>query len=85
MRIWNFITGRVCDACNKTGYRGRRGIYEFMCTNPELRNAIYNKAGREELRKIARANGMSILMEDGIRLVKERITTINEVARVSSK
>lgn len=77
--------GKGCDDCNRTGYSGRRGIYEVMCSNAELRDAIYKKAGRIELRKIARANGMTTLMEDGLRLVREQITTLEEVARVSVK
>ena len=79
-----FYRGEGCDKCNN-GYRGRRGVYEFMCTCHELKEAMYNKAGRDELRKIARANGMTTLMEDGIRLVKEGVTTLEEVARVAVK
>ena len=75
--------GDGCEYCNKTGYRGRKGIFEFMYIGPELREAIYKKAGRSELRELARSKGMTTLMEDGLRLVKDQITTLEEVMRVS--
>ncbi len=78
-----FYHGKGCDYCNKTGYQGRTAVFEFMCVTPELKDAIYNKASTNELRKIARSNGMKTLMEDGIRLAKAQITTLAEVMRVS--
>ena len=80
-----FYHGIGCERCNKTGYYGRKGVYEFMTTGMELRDAIYNKAGRNDLRKIARSYGMTTLMEDGLRLAKNQITTLSEVSRVAVK
>ncbi len=80
-----FYHGTGCEHCNKTGYYGRAGIFEFMCTSSELKEAIHRKAPTHELRKIAHSNGMTTLMEDGLRLAKNQITTLEEVTRVSMK
>lgn len=78
-----FYHGKGCDYCNRTGYQGRTAVFEFMCITPELKDAIYNQATTNELRKVARSNGMKTLMEDGMRLAKAQITTLAEVMRVS--
>ena len=79
-----FYHGTGCEYCNKTGYRGRKPIFEFMSMNTELRNAIFNNMPTNELRKIARANGMTTLAEDGLRLARAQITTLEEVIRITS-
>ncbi|MHC4183205.1 MAG: GspE/PulE family protein, partial [Planctomycetota bacterium] len=80
-----FYHGTGCEHCNKTGYYGRAGIFEFMCTSSELKEAIHRKAPTHELRDIARSNGMTTLAEDGLRLANNQITTLEEVMRVSIK
>lgn len=72
-----------CDSCAQTGYSGRTLILELMCITPDLRKAIHGKASIDELRKIARANGMTTLKEDGLRLVRNKTTSLEEVMRVS--
>ncbi len=76
-----FFYGRGCDVCNSTGYRGRTGIYEIMAMNDELRELIMNHASTSVLRDAARKNGMRMLRENGLLLVYDGITTIEEVAR----
>jgi type II secretory ATPase GspE/PulE/Tfp pilus assembly ATPase PilB-like protein len=78
-----FFRGKGCEYCNKTGYRGRKAIFEFMCINAKIREAIFKNVGTHEIRKIAHSNGMSTLTEDGLRLVRAQITTLEEVMRVS--
>ncbi len=80
-----FYHGTGCEHCNKTGYYGRAGIFEFMCTSSELKEAIHRKVPTHELRKIACSNGMTTLAEDGLRLANNQITTLEEVMRVSIK
>ena len=79
-----FFHGTGCEYCNRTGYRGRKPIFEFMCINAEIREAIFKNEGTHELRKIAHSNGMSTLAEDGLRLARAQITTLEEVMRVSA-
>jgi type IV pilus assembly protein PilB len=79
-----FSRGTGCEYCNRTGYRGRKPIFEFMCINAKIREAIFKNAGTHEIREIAHSNGMSTLAEDGLRLARAHITTLEEVIRVSA-
>jgi type IV pilus assembly protein PilB len=80
-----FYHGEGCESCNKTGYHGRTAVFELMCITPELKDAIYNKTSTNELRRLARSGGMKTLMDDGLRLAKAQITTLEEVLRVSTQ
>jgi type IV pilus assembly protein PilB len=73
--------GRGCDQCNNTGYRGRMGIFEIMALNDELRDLIMNKASTNVLRQAAQKGGMRSLRENGLALIFDGMTTIEEVAR----
>jgi type II secretory ATPase GspE/PulE/Tfp pilus assembly ATPase PilB-like protein len=79
-RVWK---GAGCDYCRGTGYRGRTGIYELLVMNNELRLETQHRRGSEELREIAIRNGMRTLQDDGLRLVRAGVTTLDEVARVA--
>jgi type IV pilus assembly protein PilB len=79
-----FYHGKGCDYCNKTGYRGRKPIFEFMSINKEMREAVFKNVTTNELREIALSNGMTTLAEDGLRLAREQITTLEEIMRVSA-
>jgi type IV pilus assembly protein PilB len=79
-----FYHGIGCEYCNKTGYRGRKPIFEFMSINAKIRDAIFNNVGTSELRKIAHSNGMTTLAEDGLRLARAQITTPEEVMRITT-
>lgn len=73
--------GRGCDQCNNTGYRGRVGVYEIMQLTDELRDLIMNKASTNVLREAACKGGMRTLRENGLALIYDGVTTIEEVAR----
>jgi general secretion pathway protein E len=75
--------GAGCDACLGTGYRGRTGIYEILVLNEELRAEVMRKRGTGELRRLAIANGMRTLFDDGLRQVRAGVTTMEEVTRVA--
>lgn len=76
-----FYYGIGCDQCNKTGYRGRLGLFEIMTFNDEIRDLIMNHASTNVLRDSARKNGMTLLRENGINAIFEGLTTFEEVAR----
>jgi len=76
-----FYYGKGCKNCNNTGYRGRIGLYEIMVLNDELREMIMNKASTNVLRDAARRNGMITLRENGLSIIYNGVTTIEEVAR----
>jgi len=79
--VWD---GEGCDECRGTGYRGRTGIYELLVMEPQLREAVLEdavSAGR--LQALAQEAGMKLLREDGLRVVAEGLTTVEEVLRVA--
>lgn len=76
-----FYYGKGCNKCNKTGYRGRIALFEVMVFNDEIRELIMNQASTGVLREAARKNGMKLLRENGLEIIYEGVTTIDEVAR----
>jgi type II secretory ATPase GspE/PulE/Tfp pilus assembly ATPase PilB-like protein/FixJ family two-component response regulator len=77
-----FYHGKGCEACYNTGYSGRTGIFEVFAMNNELKRLISNNATEDELQRVAKDNGMSTLLEDGIAKIKRGVTTCEEVLRV---
>ncbi len=77
--------GEGCPACGNTGYLGRKGIFELMHVNDEIRQMIYSGLSASELRAQARALGMRTLREDGLRKAADGITTLSEVLRVTMR
>ena len=74
-----FYKGVGCPDCNRTGYRGRSGIFEIFIIDDEVRKMINDKCAATVLRQRARELGMRTLREDGIRKVLAGITTPEEV------
>ena len=72
-----------CEACRQTGYHGRQAIFEMMDMTKEIRQMTLNHRSSGDLREQARKDGMTMLSEDGWRLVGRGITTPNEVMRVT--
>jgi type IV pilus assembly protein PilB len=75
--------GTGCIQCQNTGFKGRKGAFELVELNREIRELAFEKAPTSELRKAAKAAGMRTLMEDGKMKIFEGITTPEEVARIS--
>jgi len=71
-----------CEHCHRTGYRGRTGIYELIEMNENLRSLIHEGASEQAMNEYVREQSMSI-REDGCRLVKNGLTSLEEVLRVS--
>lgn len=72
-----------CRECRMTGYHGRRGIFEWMKVTGEVRRLILKNSSSGEIRDAARRAGMRGLAEDGWRVVRQGITTPEEVLRVT--
>ena len=72
-----------CRACRQTGYHGRRGIFEWMDMTNEIRQMILKNCSSGEIREVALRTGMRALAEDGWRLVRDGVTTPEEVLRVT--
>ncbi|MDB6021249.1 MAG: xpsE 3, partial [Pedosphaera sp.] len=70
-----------CRACRNTGYHGRHGIFEWMDMNAEIQERILKNCSSGEIREAALRNGLRSLSDDGWRLVRQGITTPEEVMR----
>ncbi len=75
--------GTGCRNCQGTGYRGRQGVFEMMPVTDELRTLILERASSREVRKVAVRQGMDSLRSDGWRLIREGLTTPEEVFRMT--
>ena len=73
--------GKGCGACNKSGYKGRVGLYEVMEINDELRELILVGASALELKKKAIDQGMLTLRRSGLTKAAMGLTTMEEVLR----
>jgi type IV pilus assembly protein PilB len=76
-----FFYGKGCDACNNTGYKGRKGIYELMKISDPIRELINGRAPSVVLKQKAVELGMVTLRQDGLRSIFEGDTTIEEVLK----
>jgi type IV pilus assembly protein PilB len=72
-----------CGRCGGTGYKGRTGLYEVMSITDEIRDLTIERSSSDEIRKVAVAQGMRPLRADGFEKVKNGVTSIAEVARVT--
>jgi type IV pilus assembly protein PilB len=81
----NFMKGKGCSYCNKKGYRGRMGIYELMIMTPQVREMAFKGESTQNVRKMARKQGMRTLFEDGIVKAIRGITTVDEVLRITQR
>lgn len=73
-----------CRECRNTGFFGRHAIFEWMDTDNEIRQLILKSASTDQIRDTARRQGMKTLAEDGWRLVRSGITTVEEVLSVTT-
>ncbi|MEP6811066.1 MAG: ATPase, T2SS/T4P/T4SS family, partial [Chthoniobacterales bacterium] len=76
-----FYYGKGCDACNNTGYKGRKGIYELMKISDPLRELINERAPTVVLKQKAVELGMVTLRQDGLRSIFDGDTSVEEVLK----
>jgi type II secretory ATPase GspE/PulE/Tfp pilus assembly ATPase PilB-like protein len=78
-----FFSGKGCDECRNTGYRGRIGIFELLSITPELKEMILQKRSNAELKSTAQ-RGMITMHQDALQKASAGITSLEEILRVSS-
>jgi len=76
-----FYRGKGCERCNRTGYKGRKGLFELLVMNDELRDMVMRNASTEDLREAARRAGMVTLRDSGMASIFNGETTADEVIR----
>jgi type II secretory ATPase GspE/PulE/Tfp pilus assembly ATPase PilB-like protein len=74
-----------CPKCNSIGYKGRGGIMEILLVDETIRRTVLHTQEADEISKIAVSNGMRTLREAGLERVREGLTSIEEIMRVTSE
>jgi len=73
-----------CSRCAGSGYRGRVGLYEVMSVSEPIRALILERASVDEMVNVAVGEGMSRLRDDGLQKIRDGLTSIAEVERMTS-
>jgi type IV pilus assembly protein PilB len=77
--------GKGCAKCDHRGYNGRIGIFELLVISDELKNMVTGRMSSAQIKKKAVEIGMRVLFDDGIEKVKQGITTVEELLRVTEE
>jgi type II secretory ATPase GspE/PulE/Tfp pilus assembly ATPase PilB-like protein len=82
---WSLYRGRGCEVCNRTGFKGRVPLHEFLRGSEEMKRLIQSRAGTADMLSLAMKEAMSTLVQDGIRKVLGGETTYRQVRAVAMK
>lgn len=77
--------GKGCKACRMSGYRGRIGLFELIYVDDEIRNCISQGKSSEEVLQLVRQKGVKDIRDEGLDKVREGVTTVDEVLRVTQE
>ena len=77
--------GKGCLNCSERGYKGRTALFEVLTVNESLRELITARASSDKICREAQAYGMKTLSQSGVEKLKEGITTIDDVLRVTQE
>lgn len=83
LKAMRMYKGLGCNACGNTGYTGRVGIFEVMVLTDLIRDLVVKRAARDALMNTAQKEGMTTMIEDGIRKALRGSTSLEEVMRVT--
>lgn len=78
-----FFRGKGCNACNKTGYKGRVGLMEALVLSSKIKELVSGRVSESEIRAVARKEGMKTLRENGIAKALAGVTSLEEVIRTT--
>jgi type IV pilus assembly protein PilB len=76
-----FYHGAGCNFCGHSGFRDRVGVYELCAMTPEMKRLIVGFATEDELRDLARKQGMRTIQDEAVALIANDMTTSAEVVR----
>jgi len=79
----DFFAGKGCKECRYTGFRGRTGIFEYLPVDDDIRKEIIERSSTERIKDVMLKKGITTLRQDGWHKVRQGITTIPEVLRVT--
>jgi type II secretory ATPase GspE/PulE/Tfp pilus assembly ATPase PilB-like protein len=82
---WCLYRGRGCEACNRTGFKGRVSLHELLLPSEALKELIQSRSRIAEMLALALREGMVTLVQDGIRKTLQGLTTFRQVRAVAMK
>ena len=82
---WRLYRGRGCEACNRTGFKGRVPLHELLIPSEAMKQLIQARSRTAEMLAFALAEGMVTLLQDGIRKTLQGLTTYRQVRAVAMK
>jgi type II secretory ATPase GspE/PulE/Tfp pilus assembly ATPase PilB-like protein len=82
---WSLYRGRGCEACNRTGFKGRVPLHELLLPSEDMKQLIQTRSRTAEMLALAMKEGMVTLIQDGIRKGLEGLTTYQQVRAVAMK
>ncbi|MEE9386285.1 MAG: ATPase, T2SS/T4P/T4SS family [Nannocystaceae bacterium] len=80
--VWSAVG---CSRCSDTGYSGRTGLYEVLMLSEEIRRLAIQRAGANEIKRVAVEQGLRTLRDDGAYKVLSGVSTVDEVMRVTTE
>jgi type II secretory ATPase GspE/PulE/Tfp pilus assembly ATPase PilB-like protein len=80
--VWDAHEGG-CEGCAKTGYKGRRALFEVLEVDEEVESAIIQRQNATQIQDLALSKGMKTLREDGWAKVFKGVTSVKEIRRVT--
>jgi general secretion pathway protein E len=78
-----FYSGQGCEECRYTGFSGRTALFEYLPIDSDIRNEISKKTDTERIKEVALSKGLVTLRQNGWEKVKQGVTTLSEVLRVT--
>jgi type II secretory ATPase GspE/PulE/Tfp pilus assembly ATPase PilB-like protein len=82
---WSLHRGRGCEACNRTGFKGRVPLHELLLPSERMKQLIQARSRTAEILTLALTEGMATLVQDGIRKALQGFTTYRQVRAVAMK
>jgi type II secretory ATPase GspE/PulE/Tfp pilus assembly ATPase PilB-like protein len=82
---WGLYRGRGCEACNRTGFKGRVPLHELLLPSEEIKQLIQTRSRTAEMLTLAMREGMVTLVQDGVKKVLQGMTTYRQVRAVAMK
>jgi type IV pilus assembly protein PilB len=83
MEVDQLYRGKGCERCRTTGYSGRCGIYEVLALDDAIRDLVAGRPNVTELRRYCTEHGMVSLREDGLRKLRQGVTTVEEILQAT--
>jgi type II secretory ATPase GspE/PulE/Tfp pilus assembly ATPase PilB-like protein len=82
---WSLYRGRGCEACNRTGFKGRVPLHELLLPSEAMKHLIQTRSQTDQMLTLAMKEGMGTLVQDGVRKVLQGVTTYRQVRAVAMK